>query len=144
MLECAGLAVYTGAVPDEALDNGFPSVEEVDVEALFASLRDEIRRSGADPGADGGPDDRHAARAEAERLWPVSADRSLRLRPGLRGGLGKPVKAVLRKLMRWYVEPLAYDQRSFNAAALRLVDDLEQRVASLETELALLRSAEKR
>ena len=26
--------------------------------------------------------------------------------------------------MRWYVEPLAYDQRSFNAAALRLVDDL--------------------
>ena len=131
-------------MPDEALDNGFPSVEEVDVEALFASLRDEIRRSGADPGADGGPDDRHAARAEAERLWPVSADRSLRLRPGLRGGLGTPVKAVLRKLMRWYVEPLAYDQRSFNAAALRLVDDLEQRVAGLETELALLRSAEKR
>ena len=30
----------------------------------------------------GDPDDRRAARAEAERLWPVSADRSLRLRPG--------------------------------------------------------------
>ena len=69
--------------------------------------------------------DRHAARDEAERLWPVSADRSLRLRPGVRGGVGTPVKAVLRKLMRWYVEPLAYDQRSFNAAALRLIDDLE-------------------
>ncbi|HEY9458556.1 MAG TPA: hypothetical protein VIQ56_11700, partial [Gaiella sp.] len=68
----------------------------------------------------------------------------LRLRPGIRGGLGTPVKGVLRKLMRWYVEPLAYDQRSFNAAALRLVDDLEQRVASLERELALLRPAEKR
>ena len=79
-------------------------------------------------GAHGDPDDRLAARAEAERLWPVSADRSLRLRPGVRGGIGTPVKAVLRKLMRWYVEPLAYDQRSFNAAALRLIDDLQEQV----------------
>ena len=44
--------------------------------------------------------------------------------------------------MRWYVEPLAYDQRSFNAAALRLVDDLEARVSTLEAELAVLRKAE--
>jgi uncharacterized small protein (DUF1192 family) len=131
-------------VPDEATDNGFPSVEDVDVEALFAALREEIRRSGADPGGPGEQDDRLAARAEAERLWPVSADRPLRLRPGVRGGLGSPVKAVLRKLMRWYVEPLAYDQRSFNAASLRLVDDLERRVAALESELARLRPAEKR
>jgi hypothetical protein len=139
-------ADYYGAVPDEATDNGFPSAEDVDVEALFQALREEIRRSGADPGGggDGSESERLAARAEAERLWPVSADRPLRLRPGVRGGLGTPVKAVLRKLMRWYVEPLAYDQRSFNAAALRLVDDLEQRVASLERELALLRPAEKR
>src|SRR5215468_6989555 len=118
--------------------------EPVDVEELFRSLREEVRRSGADPGAGAGdPRDRDAARAEAERLWPVSADRSLRLRPGIRGGLGTPVKAVLRKLMRWYVEPLAYDQRSFNAATLRLVDDLEARVARLEAELVLLRGAEK-
>src|SRR5215510_12371264 len=109
----------------------------VDVEELFRALREEVRRSGADPGAgDGDEDDRHVARAEAERLWPVSADRSLRLRPGMRGGLGTPVKAVLRKLMRWYVEPLAYDQRSFNAAALRLIDDLELRVARLERDAA--------
>jgi hypothetical protein len=133
-------------VPDEATDNGFPSTEEVDVDALFAALKEEIRRSGADPGAAGAPGagDRRAARAEAERLWPVSADRALRLRPGLRGGLGTPVKAVLRKLMRWYVEPLAYDQRSFNAAALRLVDDLEQRVATLEAELRRLRAPDSR
>ena len=131
-------------MPDDAADNGFPSADEVDVEALYASLREEIRRSGGDPGAPGEPDDRLAARAEAERLWPVSADRPLRLRPGVRGGLGTPVKAVLKKTMRWYVEPLAYDQRSFNAAALRLIDDLEQRVAALEAELARLRSAETR
>jgi hypothetical protein len=133
---------YTGAVPDEATDNGFPSADDVDVDALFAALREEIRRSGADPGAASGPGDRLAARAEAERLWPVSADRGLRLRPGIRGGIGTPAKAVLRKVMRWYVEPLAYDQRSFNAASLRLVDDLEQRVARLEAELAVLRKAE--
>jgi hypothetical protein len=105
--------------------------EPVDVAELMARLREEVRRSGADPGGPG-PRDRAAARAEAERLWPVSADRSLRLRPGWRGGVGTPVKAVLRKLMRWYVEPLAYDQRSFNAAVLRLLDDLEQRVEQLE------------
>jgi hypothetical protein len=113
----------------------------VDVDELFRALREEVRRSGADPGASAGDeDDRRVARAEAERLWPVSADRSLRLRPGVRGGLGTPVKAVLRKLMRWYVEPLAYDQRSFNAAALRLIDDLQEQVGRLEAELAATRS----
>ena len=105
-----------------------------------------MRRSGADPGADGDrrEADRRAARAEAERLWPVSADRPLRLRPGVRGGIGTPVKAVLRKMMRWYVEPLAYDQRSFNAAALRLIDDLQQQVDRSRPSSTRLRAAEKR
>jgi hypothetical protein len=115
--------------------------DSVDLDALIQTLRDEVRRSGSDPGAAPGTDEeRRAARADAERLWPVSADRSLRLRPGVRGGLGTPVKAGLRKLMRWYVEPVAYDQRSFNAAALRLIDDLQQQVDSLRAELAELRA----
>jgi len=119
---------------------GYSASEPVDVAALFESLREEVRRSGADPGGShGDAADRRAARAEAERLWPVSADRSLRLRPGMRGGIGTPVKAVLRKAMRWYVEPLAYDQRSFNAAVLRLVDDLQEQVDTLQGELASLR-----
>jgi hypothetical protein len=115
---------------------GISSPGETDLAALFEQLKREVRRSGAAPGETGaGDDERSAARAEAERLWPVSADRNLRLRPGFRGGLATPAKAVLRKLMRWYVEPVAYDQRSFNAAALRLIDDLEGRVARLEAEL---------
>ena len=62
-----------------------------------------------------------------------------------RGGIGTPVKAVLRKLMRWYVEPLAYDQRSFNAATLRLIDDLQEQVDRLQAELAATRGdAERR
>ena len=112
----------------------------VDVTALIERLREEVRRSGADPGGGSGSSDRKALRDEAERLWPVSADRSLRLRPGVRGGIGTPVKAVLRKLMRWYVEPLAYDQRSFNAAALRLIDDLQEQVDSLQAQLEAVRS----
>jgi hypothetical protein len=122
---------------------GVSSTGSVDVEELFRSLREEVRRSGADPGASGGDEDeRRIARAEAERLWPVSADRSLRLRPGVRGGIGTPVKAVLRKLMRWYVEPLAYDQRSFNAAALRLIDDLQEQVDRLQAELEATRKTQ--
>src|SRR5918996_5253875 len=117
-----------------------PAGDSVDVETLFQRLREEVRRCGSDPGAGaGGEDERRAARAEAERLWPVSADRSLRLRPGVRGGVGTPVKAVLRKLMRWYVEPVAYDQRSFNAATLRLLDDLQEQVDRLQAEVRELR-----
>ena len=128
-------------MPDGRAENAESAGDSVDVEALFQRLREEVRRSGSDPGAaPGSEDERRVARAEAERLWPVSADRSLRLRPGVRGGVGTPVKAVLRKLMRWYVEPVAYDQRSFNAATLRLIDDLQQQVDSLRAELEARRA----
>ena len=127
-------------MPSDRAENGESAGISVDVEELYRSLQEEVRRSGADPGAASGSDEeRRAARAEAERLWPVSADRPLRLRPGFRGGLGIPVKAVLRKLMRWYVEPLAYDQRSFNAASLRLIDDLQEQVDRLQAEVEVLR-----
>lgn len=128
-------------MPHDGAENGESAGISVDAEELFQRLRDEVRRSGSDPGAASADEgDRRVARAEAERLWPVSADRSLRLRPGVRGGVGTPVKAVLRKLMRWYVEPLAYDQRSFNAAALRLIDDLQRQVDRLEAEVEALRA----
>ncbi len=128
-------------MPADGAENGESAGVSVDVEELFLQLREEVRRSGADPGGElVDPDDRSAIRAEAERLWPVSADRSLRLRPGVRGGLTTPAKAGLRKLMRWYVEPVAYDQRSFNAAALRLIDDLQQQVDRLQAELEALRA----
>jgi hypothetical protein len=127
-------------MPSDNAKNAESAGISVDVEELFQRLREEVRQSASDPGgALGTAVDRRAARAEAERLWPVSADRSLRLRPGVRGGVGTPVKAVLRKLMRWYVEPVAYDQRSFNAASLRLIDDLQQQVDRLQAELEELR-----
>jgi hypothetical protein len=137
---------YNDAMPapdeENAVSAGISANGDPDVALLFERLKEEVRRSGAAPGVTGGgsAEERLAARAEAERLWPVSADRSLRLRPGVRGGVGTPVKAVLRKLMRWYVEPVAYDQRSFNAAVLRIVDDLQEQVDRLEAELRELKS----
>jgi hypothetical protein len=42
------------------------------------------------------------------------------------------VKGVLRRLMRWYVEPALADQRAFNDAVLKLIDDLDERIKRLE------------
>jgi SAM-dependent methyltransferase len=104
---------------------GTSAGEEVDVQALFERLQEEVRKGGLTSG--NGLHSRRAriaARAQAERLWPVSAERPLERRPGLKGVLGRPMKPILRRLMRWYVEPLAAEQRAFNDAVLKLIDDL--------------------
>jgi hypothetical protein len=99
--------------------------ETTDVAALFARLKEEVRASGPRR-ADATPAQvRLSARDQAERLWAVSAERPVA------GRLG-PVKSVLRRLMRWYIEPAMADQRAFNDAVLKLVDDLDERVARLE------------
>jgi hypothetical protein len=79
------------------------------------------------PGTLGG---RARAHELADRYWPVTAEQPLR-----RGGVAAFAQRVLRKLMRWYVEPLAQDQRVFNRAALELIDDLQRRVDELERRL---------
>jgi SAM-dependent methyltransferase len=101
--------------------------DEVDVEALLARLQEEVRWGGTAP-AGGGHDGsaRLAWRGQAERTWPVSAERPIRRRAGARGFVAYGVKRVLRPLLRWYVEPLAAEQRSYNDALLKLVDDLSE------------------
>ena len=101
--------------------------------ALFARLREEVRHA---PGLDVSNGFnrgvvRTRLRSVAERFWPVTAERPLERRPGLRGAVLLPVKKVLRKLMRWYVEPFAADQRAFNDSALKLVDQLFEEVDAL-------------
>jgi hypothetical protein len=99
--------------------------ETTDVAELFARLKAEVRASGPRR-ADVTPAQvRLSARDQAERLWAVSAERPI-------AGKAGPVKSVLRRLMRWYVEPALADQRAFNDAVLKLVDDLDERVARLE------------
>jgi hypothetical protein len=98
----------------------------LDVDAVYKELRDALDRDQRDLAA---------VRGLAERFWPVSADKPLERRPGPKGWLAHQVKRVLRKLMRWYVEPAWAEQRIVNDALLRLVDDLTRRVESLEAQL---------
>jgi len=113
---------------------GISAPDDLDVADLFERLREELRRGA---GSGGGAESEFAAtRALAERFWPVTAEREAG------GGPKGLVKRVLRKLMRWYVEPLAYDQRSFNAAALRLIDDLQEQVDRLQSELEATRKTQ--
>src|SRR5918992_6070360 len=119
---------------------GISSPEEIDVAALFERLRAELRR-GAPHGDERGAE-LAATRALAERFWPVTAERDAG------GGPKGFVKRVLRKLMRWYVEPLAADQRVFNDSLLKLVDALSERVdtaaAAREEVERLVRELEER
>ncbi len=101
------------------------SGDQVDVAALFERLKEEVR--GSAPRSTDDPAQtrvRLGVRDQAERLWPISAERPI-------VGKGGPLKAVLRRLMRWYVEPVAADQRAFNDAVLKLIDDLSERVDEL-------------
>ena len=95
-----------------------------DVDRVYEELKRAIDRDARDPAT---------MRGLAERFWPVSADKPLERRPGGKGWLAFRVKLVLRKLMRWYVEPAFAEQRIVNDALLRLVDDLARRVDELES-----------
>jgi hypothetical protein len=103
---------------------------EGDIAAILTRLRDEIRTG---PGA---------SRARAERAWAVTAERPFEQPPTRRrqvqGYVVVPVKRALRKVMRWYVEPVATQQRSFNLAVLTLVDELADDVRRLEERLESL------
>jgi len=119
---------------------GISAPDEIDVTDLFERLREELRR-GAGAG-DSAAADFAATRALAERFWPVTAEREAG------GGPKGLVKRILRKLMRWYVEPLAADQRVYNSSLLKLVDALSERAdeaaASRERVQQLLRELEER
>jgi SAM-dependent methyltransferase len=119
---------------------GTSAPDDLDVADLFERLREELRRGA---GGEGGAGAEFAAtRALAERFWPVTAEREAG------GGPKGLVKRILRKFMRWYVEPLAADQRVYNSSLLKLVDALSERsdsaAASNERAQQLLRELEER
>src|SRR5712692_5478944 len=119
---------------------GISSPEEIDVAALFDRLREELRRGAVQEDSRGA--EFASTRALAERFWPATAERPAG------GGLKGAVKRLLRKLMRWYVEPLAADQRIFNDSVLKLVDALSERAdastAAREQAERLVRELEER
>jgi 2-polyprenyl-3-methyl-5-hydroxy-6-metoxy-1,4-benzoquinol methylase len=119
---------------------GISSPEEIDVAALFDRLREELRRGAVHEDSRGA--EFASTRALAERFWPVTAEHPAG------GGPKGAVKRFLRKLMRWYVEPLAADQRVFNDSVLKLVDALSERAdastAAREQAERLVRELEER
>jgi hypothetical protein len=125
-----------------------PGEAEGEIAAIFARLQEEVRNRPAEPGTRELGSAGHsspATRLRAERTWSVSAERSFQSPPEqglLRRYFATPAKRALRKLMRWYVEPLAAEQRSFNRAILTLVDELAERadadVSRLEGRIQVL------
>ncbi len=105
---------------------------EIDVAALAARLRDELA-GGAD-GAEAGRGRLLAARHRAERVWAVTSDRPIERNPGPKGWIAYPVKRALRPFLRWYVEPLAAEQRMFNDAMLKVLDGLSAELDAAETD----------
>jgi hypothetical protein len=118
-----------------------PDETEGEIAAILARLKEEVRNrpaEGGTPGVGSAAYSPGTARLRAERTWSVSAERPFQNPPEQslpRRYLAAPTKRTLRKLMRWYVEPLAAEQRSFNLAILTLVDELAERVHADVTEL---------
>jgi hypothetical protein len=125
---------------------------EAEIAAIFTRLKDEVRSRPDLPSRTVAASTERPplpSRSRAERAWAVTAERDFEHRPTrggrVRGVILVPVKRVLRKLMRWYVEPVAAHQRTFNLAILTLVDELAERtdadVARLERRLEALEAS---
>jgi hypothetical protein len=112
---------------------------EEDIAAIFEALRAGVRAGASALPSPDAFSVQLEARRELDRRWRVSAERPFLRRPGLwgfvYGVLVLPFKWVLRRLMRWYVEPLAADQRAFNATVMRALDE---QVEWMQTELKRL------
>ena len=99
--------------------------EEAEIAAALTQLRERVtngaraRSSGPSP------------RQEAELYWPVNVERPAGPR-SLRGLALAAPKGLVRRLLRWYVEPALADERRFNEAVLRALDELEERLRRLE------------
>jgi hypothetical protein len=106
------------------------SEKEQEVDLIVSRLRAELGTGARTEAGSGGA--AWAARAQAERFWAVTADRPFLHKPGvwgrLRGMLLVPAKVVLRKLMRWYIEPALAQQRDFNASILKAIIYTNERI----------------
>jgi len=121
--------------------------DDAEIAAIFERLRRDVAARPAPDGPPGRPSTVRGdgslpfARDQAERYWAVTAERPYLYKPGawgrVRGLVLVPLKAVLRRLMRWYVEPGFAQQRSFNSQALRALDELSERIDDLTEQLAV-------
>ena len=96
---------------------------DLDIGALYARLQHEVARTTGTRRRELGGVARSRRALPRARRAP-----SLRRTPGLRGAIVYSAKRALHPLLRWYVEPIAHEQRMFNDAALKLIDSLAERL----------------
>ena len=96
---------------------------DLDIGALYERLQREVARTTGMGGASWAE-----LRDLAERHRVLGTRAALQRRPGLKGSVAHQVKRLLHPLLRWYVDPIVYEQRMFNDAALKLIDALAERL----------------
>jgi hypothetical protein len=118
---------------------GAPSAAAPDVEAIVAELEAEVeRRRAAGDYPTSLLEKLDAPFHPDEGLEPpeahvvVESARPLRSTRPIVGGMAVFCKRVQRRLLSWYIAPIAQDQTSFNLAILRDLRAVEQRLARLE------------
>ncbi|MGA8016323.1 MAG: hypothetical protein WCB85_10445 [Candidatus Dormiibacterota bacterium] len=112
---------------------------EPDLEAIVAEIQDDVERKRASEaypasllerlGAEFHPDE---GLEPPETAVLIESARPIRSTQPVVGGAVVFAKRALRRLISWYVAPIARDQTRFNLAILRELRSLERRVARLE------------
>ncbi|ABY34215.1 MULTISPECIES: hypothetical protein [Chloroflexus] len=115
---------------------------EIDVAATLAALRAEVRaRRAALPAAEPTPTERELQRVleELEYTRVVSAHWPLEGRNPLEQVVAL-INKVVRRYLRWYINPIVEQQNSFNDTAARAIRLLAAENAALRAELTALRN----
>lgn len=66
--------------------------------------------------------------------WEVAAYRQLYASSGLKGKMFVFVKKVIRKLTKFYVEPIVYDQNQYNASVTRSMNEMKRFIRETQQE----------
>ncbi|MEF3274113.1 MAG: hypothetical protein K6356_06865 [Chloroflexus sp.] len=115
---------------------------EIDVAATLAALRAEVRaQRAALPAAEPTPTERELLRVveELEYTRVVSAHWPLAGRNLLEQAIAL-INKVVRRYLRWYINPIVEQQNAFNDTAARAIRLLVAENAALRAELAALRA----
>ena len=106
-----------------------------EITEIVDELRREVERLAADDGsgAELGGATPLLYRLDASAV--ITSDRPILVKPGPLAPAKRSIKRAIRKMLRWYVEPVAVDARSFAMAARDAIRDTSISVTTLEDRL---------
>jgi O-antigen chain-terminating methyltransferase len=131
---------------------------EINVQKIMEQIRESIRKRNYDgeadfsqlekplsanqhPQADASMDELLKEQAIINRVWSYSADYHLTSHRKIIGKFIVFGKKVVRKCLRWYMNPVVDHQVQFNATAVRMLNQLVQLVTWLKNEQAKAKEA---